>query len=96
MDLNGFSRDFSKRMFFFYKRLVFEKKEFIISKRILEESSLCFLNIRNSSYVTALQNLTQLEFWLCLLKIQKIYEASYFADYFFRIEQMQSIVKKLC
>lgn len=64
---NKLVMDFICEMIAFYKELVFEQKEFVISKRILKtimESGACYSNKRNKE---TFENIIETEFWLKVL-----------------------------
>ena len=93
MVMNEFMQDFSKRMFFFYKKLIFEKKEFVISKRILEESFFASINVKSNCYTDALLNLQKLDSWLCLLKLGRFCDNSYIRKCLEYSDFMKSLIK---
>ncbi|MDD5929909.1 MAG: hypothetical protein PUC37_08925 [Spirochaetales bacterium] len=93
MIMNEFLPDFSKRMFFFYKKLIFEKKEFVISKRILEESLSAAINVKTNCYTDALMNLQKLDAWLCLLKFGRFCDNSSIRKCLEYSDFMKSLIK---
>lgn len=58
-----------------YKYLVFEKKEFIISKRLLKSGTGIEAHLARDEKLTAYKMAVETEFWLKFLEIKEICEA---------------------